>query len=113
MPARSTLVAWLRLVALPLVFLAATATGPAPRVDEQGAAWVQPFQKANTKSIDARARGIDYALRDTHASPFAPAATVRFELETTGAMAVVRGDANVRADAPVVLHLARAPPTLS
>ena len=108
----STLVALLRLLALPLLFLAATATGPAPRIDEPGS-WVQPFQKANTKSVDARAQGIDFAIRDAHASPFAPAATVRFELEIDDAIAIVRARSDARPQAPVVLHRARAPPTLS
>jgi hypothetical protein len=105
-------VASLRFLALPLVFLAATATGPAPRVDEQGA-WVQPFQKANTKSVDARLPGIDHALRDSHASPFAPAATVRLELHAPDASPIARSSTESRAAAAVLLHAARAPPTLS
>ena len=112
MLARSVLVAWLRLFALPLVLVAATATGPASRVVEQRA-WVQPFQKANTKSVNPRVQVIDYAIRDAHASPFEPAATVSVELETTCASAVSQRPPRIRADAPCVLHPARAPPALS
>jgi hypothetical protein len=104
--------AWLKLVALPLVFLAATTSAPAP-LAEEGAAWVQPFQKANTKSVDARVKGIDYAVRDAHASPFSPATTIGFAIEPARANASVRAPRHTRTDAPRAFHPARAPPPLS